>query len=194
LTEITTIAVFCGSKNGNQPAHAEAAIKFGDLLASQGIRLVYGGGNLGIMGIVADAVLAGGGEVIGVIPKFLSDFEVAHENLTELVTVDSMHERKNHMFRISDAFVILPGGLGTLDEALEIITWKQLRLHSKPIVVVNLDDCWTPLVGLIDSVIDGGFAHEKARELLTVVDNIDDVLGAIAAAPEPDEIVLSSHF
>ncbi|MDA0241351.1 MAG: TIGR00730 family Rossman fold protein, partial [Proteobacteria bacterium] len=133
MQNIRSIAVFCGSKAGANPAHSEAAARFGRILAAADIRLVYGGGRIGLMGIVADAVMEAGGAVTGVIPRFISEFEVAHQEISKLIEVESMHERKNKMFEVSDAFVILPGGLGTLDEAMEIITWKQLKLHSKPI-------------------------------------------------------------
>lgn len=176
------------------PAHAEAASRLGALLAEYGIRLVYGAGNLGLMGLVANAALEGGGEVTGVIPHFLSDLEVAHNGLTDLILVDTMHERKGQMFAAADAFVILPGGLGTIEEAMEIITWKQLRRHDKPIVVVNLEDFWEPLRNLIDNVIGHEFAHPKAGELFTMVNSVEDVFNAIAAAPLPNEAVLTSHL
>ena len=194
MKNINSIAVFCGSRKGAAPGHAASAARFGELLAQQRIRLVYGAGNLGLMGVVANAVLDNGGEVTGVIPNFLSDLEVAHERLTELILVDTMHERKGHMFGAADAFVILPGGLGTLEEAMEIITWKQLRQHDKPIVLVSLDGFWEPLERLIDSVIEGGFAHHKAKNLYSVVGSVEDVFDAIASAPQTDEVVLTSHL
>lgn len=194
MQNIRSIAVFCGSKAGANPAHGEAAARFGRNLAAAGIRLVYGGGRIGLMGIVADAVMAAGGAVTGVIPRFISEFEIAHHNISELMEVESMHERKNKMFEASDAFVILPGGLGTLDEAMEIITWKQLQLHSKPIIVANLDNYWASWERVIEDVIAGEFAHPTARDLFSVVTDVDDILAAIAEAPEPGIEVLTDHL
>ena len=122
---------------GADPVHEAAARRLGEQMAERGVTLVFGGGRIGLMGVVADAVLAGGGRAIGVIPEFLKDLEVGNDDVTEQIVTGSMHERKTRMFELSDGFVVLPGGLGTLDETLEIITWKQLRLHSKPVVIVN---------------------------------------------------------
>ena len=194
MKTLNAIAVFCGSRAGSDAAYAEAARRLGAALAARGIGLVFGGGRIGLMGIVADAVLAGGGRVTGVIPEFLDQLEVSHDGVTELIKVGSMHARKHTMFTRADAFVILPGGLGTLDECMEIITWKQLRQHSKPIVVLDVGGYWQNLLALIDDVIDAGFAHPKARQLFTSVASVDDVFAAIAAAPEPDKIVLDSHL
>ena len=124
----------------------------------------------------------------------LNDLEVAHKDVTELITVSSMHERKQIMFSRSDAFVILPGGLGTLDECMEIITWKQLQVHSRPIVILDVEGYWQSLRVLFQDIVDGGFAHPKALELFTIVDRVDEVFTAIAAAPEPDPVVLESHL
>jgi uncharacterized protein (TIGR00730 family) len=194
MENIKSIAVYCGSKSGAKPAYAEAARELGAKMAERGIRLVFGGGRVGIMGEVADHVLAKGGEVTGVIPHFLEDLEVAHTQLTELISVESMHERKHIMFTKSDAFVILPGGLGTLDECMEIITWKQLQVHARPIVILDVDGYWQSLSVLFQDIVDGGFAHPKALELFSIVDSVDGVFDAIAAAPEPDPIVLESHL
>ena len=146
------------------------------------------------MGALSDAVLDGGGEVHGVIPEFLVRYEVANPNLTETAITSSMHERKQRMFELSDGFVVLPGGLGTLDEAIEVITWKQLQLHAKPVVVVNVGGYWEPLKVLVDGVIAGGFAHAGIGELFTVVDGVKDVFEALESAPEPKDEVLTSHF
>jgi hypothetical protein len=163
-------------------------------MAERGIGLVFGGGRIGIMGEIADHVLTSGGTVTGVIPHFLNDLEVAHQGVTELITVESMHERKHIMFTKSDAFVILPGGLGTLDECMEIITWKQLQVHDRPIVILDVDGYWKSLKVLFDDIVKGGFAHPKALDLFTIVDSVDGVFDAIADAPEPDPIVLESHL
>ncbi len=137
------------------------------------------------MGLLADAALDAGGEVIGVIPRHLDEIEVGHHTVTKLHVVDNMHVRKELMFRLSDGFVILPGGLGTLDETFEIITWKQLHLHDKPVVIVNTDGYWTPLLDLIDHISAKGFMHDGREPFFRVVDSVDEVLPALAAAPEP---------
>lgn len=194
MTRISSLCVFCGSKTGDDPAFEAAARRLGELMVERGVRLVFGGGRIGLMGVVADAVLGGGGEAVGVIPEFLKDLEVGNDEVTEQIVTASMHERKNRMFELSDGFVVLPGGLGTLDETLEIVTWKQLRLHSKPVVVVNTLGYWTALRDLVQRIIDGGFAHPAVAELFTVVDTPDDVFPALEAAPEPSEEVLTSHL
>ncbi len=194
MTKIRSLCVLCGSREGNDPAYREAAIRLGTLMAGRGIRLIFGGGSIGLMGIVADAVLAAGGEVTGVIPDFLVRYEVSHRRLTELVITGSMHDRKRRMFEMADGFVVLPGGLGTLDETFEIVTWKQLRLHDAPIVVLDVAGYWAPLKSLIDAVIAGGFAHPAVGELFTVVASADQVFPALASAPEPKAEVLTSHL
>ena len=194
MTKISSLCVFCGSKTGADPAHEAAARRLGEMMAGQGITLVFGGGRIGLMGVVADAVLAGGGRVIGVIPEFLKDLEVGSDDVTEQIVTGSMHERKTRMFGLSDGFVVLPGGLGTLDETLEIITWKQLQIHAKPVVILNTGGYWKALEALIEQTIDGGFAHEAVRELYTVVDAAEDIFPALAAQPEPKEEVLTSHL
>ena len=194
MENIKSIAVFCGSKVGHSTAYGEAARELGKQLAERGIRLVFGGGKVGIMGEVADQVLANGGKVTGVIPHFLNDLEVAHKEVTELIAVESMHERKHVMFSKSDAFVILPGGLGTLDECMEIITWKQLQVHTRPIVILDVDGYWKSLRVLFQDIVDGGFAHPKALDLFSIVASVDGIFEAITAAPEPDPIVLESNL
>ncbi len=138
MSKSHAVAVFCGSRSGNDPAYHCAAQALGTGLAKAGIRLVYGGGRIGLMGVLADAALAAGGDVLGIIPEFLTRREVAHEGVTKMVVTDSMHSRKQRMFEAADAFVSLPGGLGTLDETIEIITWRQLRLHAKPILICDV--------------------------------------------------------
>ena len=156
---VCSICVFCGAGRGDKPAYKEAAADLGTQMAESGLRLVYGGGNVGIMGAVADAVLAGGGKAIGVIPKFLRERETAHKELSELHVVDSMHTRKRLMFDLADAFVILPGGLGTIEEAFEMITWRQLGQHVKPIIFINTNNYWQPFCALVQNVEHSGFAH-----------------------------------
>lgn len=191
MTEITSLGVYCGSRHGNDGAYRRAAERLGTLLAERGIRLVYGGGRVGIMGVIADAVLAGGGRVSGIIPKLLMDIEAGHRELDDLQVVPNMHERKRRMSEQSDGFVILPGGLGTLDELFETVTWKQLGLHDKPIVVADIAGYWAPLKGLIESLIDAGFADAAAADLFEFVDDVDAILPALAAAPESRKSVKS---
>ena len=194
MENIKSIAVYCGSKLGAKSTYATAARELGVQMAARGIRLVFGGGRIGMMGEVADQVLANGGRVTGVIPHFLDELEVAHKGVTELIAVESMHERKHIMFSRSDAFVILPGGLGTLDECMEIITWKQLQIHACPIIILDVDGYWQSLKALFKDIVEGGFAHPKALELFSIVDSVDGVFEAISSAPEPDPIVLESHL
>jgi len=194
MKTIRSICVFCGSKTGADPAHEETAKRLGALMAERGIGLVYGGGCIGLMGIIADAVAGGGGTVTGVIPEFLMKLDVGNSEVGELIVTDSMHSRKQRMFELSDAMVALPGGLGTLDETFEIITWKQLQQHTKPIVLINVSGYWDPFAALVEATIVGGFAHPKIRDLYTMVGDADAVFAALAAAPEPDVEVLTSHL
>ena len=194
MTEISSLCVFCGSKMGADEAYADAARALGREIAQRGVNLVYGGGGIGIMGILAHTVLAEGGTVTGVIPHFIMELEVGDPGLTELILVDNMHDRKRKMFELSDGFITLPGGLGTLDETFEIITWKQLRQHSKPIVVLNAGGYWDPFKGMVEKIIDQDFAHAAAAELFTVVDTPAEVFPALAAAPEPQDVVLTDHL
>jgi uncharacterized protein (TIGR00730 family) len=194
MTTIDSICVFCGSKAGDDPAFREAAIHLGVEMARRGLRLVYGGGSIGLMGILADAVLASGGEVTGVIPDFLIRHEVGHRRLTEVIITGSMHDRKRRMFELADGFVVLPGGLGTLDETIEILTWKQLRLHDRPVVILDINGYWQPLLLLIRAVIEQGFAHPAIADLYTVVNDADAVFDALETAPEVAAEVLTSHL
>ena len=185
MIALTSLCVYCGSSIGVDPAHRAAAGRLGGLMAERGVRLVFGGGRTGLMGVLADAVLAAGGSVVGVIPDHIEEREVGHGGVSELLIVDSMHERKHRMFELADGFAVLPGGLGTLDETLEIITWRQLGLHDKPIVLVDSAGYWAPLEGLLEHVIAGGFARPDTRRLYTVVATVDDIFDALAAAPPP---------
>jgi len=155
------------------------------MLAKAGIALVYGGGRVGLMGIMADAALASGGRVVGVIPRHLVEAEVGHGSVSELHIVPSMHERKQKMFELSDAFAILPGGLGTLDEMFEMLTWRQLRLHDKPVVIVDQNGYWAPLLDLIAAIEADGYAKGTKGRLLDVVDDVDALLPALARMREP---------
>jgi len=194
MTQISALAVYCGSKSGNSPAFSQAARDLGREMATRKIDLVYGGGTIGIMGELANHVLAGGGEVIGVIPDFLFDLEVAHVNVTELIRVPNMHERKHTMFTRADGDVVLPGGLGTMEEFIEVLTWKQLQLHDRPIVVLNVEGCWDGVDRLVDDIIAHGFAHPKCKDLYTVVERVEDIFTALENAPEPGRVVLDDHL
>ena len=165
---VNSVCVFCGASVGNDPAYRAAANELGERMAASGTRLVFGAGHIGMMGTVADAVLAGGGEAIGVIPEFLRDRELAHTGLTELHVVDSMHTRKRMMFDLSDAFIVLPGGLGTLEEMFEMITWRQLGRHEKPIVLISTKDYWAPFQAMIDRVVESDFAHGAAETYFSI--------------------------
>ncbi len=194
MSQIRSLCVLCGSRLGNDPAYREAAGRLGRIIAERGVRLVFGAGSIGLMGVVADAVLEAGGEAVGVIPEFLMRCEVGHRRLTDLVVTDSMHDRKRRMFEMADGFVALPGGLGTLDETFEIVTWKQLRLHNAPIVVLDAGGYWNPLKALIEAIIAGEFAHPAVAELFTFVSTPEEVFPALEAAPETKEEVLTSHL
>ncbi len=156
--------------------------------------MVYGGGGIGLMGILADAVLGAGGHVTGVIPEFLVRYEVGKPGLSETVVVPSMHDRKRRMFELADGFVVLPGGLGTLEEAIEILTWKQLQLHAKPVVFLDVGGYWRPFSALIEHVVAQDFAHPGILELFSIVGDPAAVFQALDAAPQPNREVLTSHF
>lgn len=171
-----SLCVYCGSNKGSDPIYAAQARTLGERLAADGIALVYGGGNVGLMGIVADAVLAGGGEVIGVIPQQLVDWEVAHRGVSRLEIVDSMHTRKARMFELADGFVALPGGFGTLDEMFEMLTWRQLGLGKKPCAFLDVAGFWQPLMTMLDTMVRERFLHAEQREDMWHGDDIDTLL------------------
>jgi uncharacterized protein (TIGR00730 family) len=185
MTTMRSVCVYCGSSGRVADVYKLAARRLGECLAMHGLQIVYGGGRVGLMGIVADAALAAGGRVVGIIPEHIQVLEVEHTALSELIVVDSMHTRKRLMVERSDAFIILPGGLGTLDELFEVLTWKQLALHDKPIIVVNVEGYWDKLLRLLEHMIAEGFAQPKHRQLCTIVGSVEEVLGALALQPEP---------
>ncbi len=185
MASIRSVCVYCGSAVGHNSRYRESARRFGTLLARHGIRLIFGGGRVGLMREVADSAIAAGGEVIGIIPEHLETREVGHRGLSELRIVSSMHERKNLMFELADGFVVLPGGFGTLDEAFEMITWRQLRLHDKPIVFASIEGYWQPFMQLANHVVQEGFARADALQLFTVVDDVDEVIPTLNRAPPP---------
>jgi uncharacterized protein (TIGR00730 family) len=167
---------------GKDPRFADAARALGETMAARGIGLVYGGGKLGLMGVVADAVLDAGGEAFGVIPRALTDLEVAHRGLTELYIVNSMHERKAKMTELTDAFVALPGGIGTFDELFEAWTWNALGYHAKPFALLNVAGFWNSMIGFLDSVTAAGFMSPARRGQLLVADGIEEALERLSAA------------
>jgi uncharacterized protein (TIGR00730 family) len=180
------ICVYCGSSPGRRPAYAAAARAMGTALARRGLGLVYGGGNVGLMGLVADAALAAGGEVIGVIPEQLADLELAHQGLTELFVVPTMHERKALMARLADAFVALPGGYGTFEELLEALTWTQLGLHVKPCGVLDVEAYYGPLLAQLERATADGFLRTDHASILLADTDPDTLLERLAAARLPD--------
>ena len=180
-----SICVFCGSSSGANSAYRGAATELGGLLAAQGRRLVYGGGNVGLMGVVADAVLASGGAVVGVIPQHLLDLEVGHQELTELRVVHSMHQRKQQMSELADAFVLLPGGLGSLEEFFEIWTWGQLGLHRKPYGILNVAGYFDALLAFLDHAAEERFLRPEHRRLVVVAEDSADLLGKLDRAQAP---------
>lgn len=171
-----SVCVYCGSRSGAMPAYAEAARAFGTAIADAGWQLVYGAGDVGLMGEVARAAQSAGGDTFGVIPKHLVDWEVGKTDLTRYVVTETMHERKKVMYMNAHAIVVLPGGAGSLDEFFEVLTWRQLGLHQKPIVLMNIGGYWDPLVNLIDHVIDQGFADASLKGFITLSDDVDDTL------------------
>lgn len=182
---LTRVCVFCGSSPGSEPAFRTAARELGTLLAERGIGLVYGGASVGLMGILADAALAAGAEVIGVLPQHLVSYEIAHEGLTELRLVESMHERKAQMASLADGFVALPGGFGTFEELFEVVTWRQLGLHQKPAVLLNVEGFFDPLVAQMDRMVGLRLLSAENRELLGVATTPAEALDLLAAAAPP---------
>ncbi len=180
------ICVFCGSKTGNSPLFLEAAVQLGRVLAERGLELVYGGASIGLMGAVADSVMAGGGKVVGVIPEAMASKEVAHDGLTEMHVVSSMHERKSMMARLADAFVALPGGFGSFEELLEMITWAQLGIHRKPVGILNVSGYYDPLIQLFEGAIEAGFIKSRNRQLYVIEREADRLLQTLLAHKLPE--------
>jgi len=183
--ELRRVCVYCGSSPGRDPAYAGAAEGLGELLARRGIGVVYGGGDVGLMGTLANAAMAGGGEVIGIIPEALASKEIAHHDITELRVVASMHERKLMMADESDAFIALPGGVGTIEELVEVLTWLQLGLHRKPVSLLDVAGYWAPLVALLDHGVAERFIKPEHRAMLLVDDDPEALLAAFATWRPP---------
>ena len=183
MTKIKSVCVYCGSSSRVDQIYKDAAVELGQTLAKSGWDVVYGGGRVGLMGLVADSALQAGSKVVGIIPKHIEAREVQHTELSELHVVDSMHIRKQMMVDRSDAFVILAGGLGTLDEFFELLTWKQLGMHDKPIVMVNINGYWTKMVEAIQYIADQKFMRIEDFGMFRVVENVSDVAAALESAP-----------
>lgn len=183
MTKINNVCVYCGSSSKVDDAFKQAAVDLGKYIAEQKWGVVYGGGRVGLMGLVADSALEKGGKVIGIIPEHIQGREVEHTDLTELHVVDTMHVRKQMMVDRSEAFVILPGGIGTLDEFFELITWKQLGLHDKPIVIVNVNGYWTKLIEAVENIANEGFMRQEDLKMYHVVDKVEDVVETLKNAP-----------
>jgi hypothetical protein len=182
VVDLRTVCVFCGSSTPPDPQYRDAARALGTLLAQRGIGLVYGAGSVGLMGELADAALASGGRVTGVIPVGLFSREIGHTGLSELREVGSMHERKQLMYDLSDAFIALPGGLGTLEELAEVATWSQLGLHSKPIVLLDVEEFWEPLVTQLDRMVSAGLLKQANRDLIARAHSSEEALTVLASA------------
>ena len=191
---IRSVAVFCGSRTGTDPVHAAAAQALGTALAAAGMTLVYGGGGVGLMEVVADAAIAGGGRVHGVIPEFLTRIERPYPAATELEITGSMHSRKTRMFELADAFIALSGGLGTIDETVEIITWRQLGLHDKPVIVLDIGGWAQPFVALVEALISAGFVAPECRRLYAVAADVPAALALLLATPTPDAAIPATRL
>jgi len=177
--KIAAVTVFCGSKPGNDPAFVSTADKLGKLLAEKGVTMVYGGGNKGIMGTIANASLGAGGKVIGIIPKILIEWEAQHTGLTELIVTDSMHSRKLLLYDKCDAAIILPGGMGTMDELFEMLTWNNLGIHEKKVFVLNTNGYYNALIQLLDTMDQQGFMYDNWRSRLIVCDTVANIIDAL---------------
>ncbi|CUI79561.1 TIGR00730 family Rossman fold protein [Cognatishimia activa] len=176
-----SICVFCGSRAGVDPAYEQAATALGQAIADENWRLVYGAGDVGLMGAVARATQAAHGDTFGVIPQHLVDWEVGKTDLTRYIVTENMHERKKVMFMNCDAVVVLPGGAGSLDEFFEVLTWRQIGLHDKPIVLLNVNGYWDPLIGLIDHVVDQGFADASIKDFMFVTSTVEEAVETFKA-------------
>ncbi len=187
MTEIKSLLVYCGASEGYQPAFTIAAQRLGELLAKEKIKLVYGGGSIGLMGILADSVIKNGGEVIGVIPDFLDTKEIGHKGISKMHVVKSMHERKAMMEKLCDAVIALPGGFGTMDEIFEMLTWKQLGLHHKPIGILNINGYYNHFLLHLNRMVEEGFLKQSNRDLLYVAETIPALLAKMISTQQVAE-------
>jgi uncharacterized protein (TIGR00730 family) len=193
MTAIRSLCVYCGSSSRVADIHKDAARTLGRLLAERGIALVYGGGRVGLMGLCAEAALAAGGEVVGIIPHHIQRLEVEHRGLTELHVVETMHQRKQLMFDRSDGFLVLAGGFGTLDETFEMVTWRQLGLHDKPIVLIDTDGYWQPVVAMRDHMVAAGFVRPEHQGLFQVAPTPEAALACVAV-PQPAPFAVDAKW
>jgi uncharacterized protein (TIGR00730 family) len=193
MAEINSIGVYCGSSKHIDQVYQDAATELGKQMVQANLKLVYGGSHVGLMGLIADAVIHHGGEAIGFTTEHLGNVEGTHEHLTELHIVDTMHTRKLMMSTRSDAFVILPGGFGTLDELFEILTWRQLGMHDKPIIIANINGYWDPLKALVHCVIQQKFARESDAKLITFVTSISEIISLLSHCRKPQIDVVSKY-
>jgi uncharacterized protein (TIGR00730 family) len=185
VKDLRSVTVYCGSNPGADPAYAEATRALARLVAGSGMRVVYGGGHVGLMGVLADAAMEAGGEVVGVMPQALIDREIGHRGLTDLRVVASMHERKALMAELGDAFIALPGGIGTLEELIEVYTWSQLGIHRKPLGVLNVNGYYDGLAGFLDDMVDARFMRSQQREVLIFDSDPETLLTRLAGAQPP---------
>lgn len=179
--KIKSVTVFCGSKSGNHPGFTHQAIELGNALGVNGIQLVYGGGGKGIMGAIANAALEKNGKVIGIIPKLLLEWEAQHQGLTELIVTETMHERKKILYDKADVAIILPGGMGTMDELFELLTWNNLNIHQKKVIILNWEGFYTPLIALMDHMHTEGFMYDDWRNRIIVVEDAQTIMDTINA-------------
>ena len=184
---IQSVAVFCGSSKGFSSIYTDAARQLGQVILRENWKLIYGAGNVGLMGVLADEVLAGGGQVMGTIPQFLVDKEVAHQGIQELVICDTMHERKLKMVEAADAFISIPGGFGTLDECFEILTWRQLNIHSNPVAIWNVNGYFDSLIQQMEHMVKEGFLKKENKDLLLIEEDLDQLIEAIKRPMEQAE-------
>jgi len=185
MEKIKSVCVFCGASTPKNPLYEQAAQELGTLLGKNDIRVVYGGGKIGLMGIIANSAIAAGGKVTGYMTEFLNEYEGGHTDITEFHLVESMHERKHGMFESSDACLILPGGLGTLEEAFEVMTWKQVGLHNKFIGILDINNYWSPLFNtFIDHMIEENFVRTQDKKLYTMISNVSDVIDVLSNASQ----------
>ncbi len=184
MSKVNSACVYCGTGHSVSQVYKDTAARLGTVMAESKVRLVYGGGRVGLMGIVSQSCFAAGGEVVGIIPEHIQDKEIMNDDVTELFIVDSMHTRKKMMVDKSEGFIVLPGGFGTLDETFEILTWKYLGLHDKPIVLLNVEGFYDPLLKMVDHMVDSGFTPFWHRSLYQVVDTPEDAIVALSAQTE----------